>query len=558
MAFAQPTFEEIENNANSGSELLAIYIDNSYSMSAKGSEGELLSEAKETAKRLIEKTPVNTLIFVCSNNLDATEQRLRTKAEAFDYLEKLSYCPLARSMDNVINWQKNFISKENSEQTKIGKVTQVILSDFQKNTTTFKNKIVANNTFHLVKFTPQNSSNITIDSVWFENPIHKPGFQNEIFVRVQNLSNDDALNTELTLSLNGVLRSSFIDIPKNNNFTTSFKLTETTTGKKIGKFSINDKQIFWDDDYYFSYEVNTSASVLILNSENASAATNKAYEVEPFFTTKSISEQSFSKSSLENVDLLVFNGVNNPSLGLISDAKEFINNGGSVLVIPGKNVDFPSLNKLLTELNLPNFGSKSSNASRIQTVEFKDPFFAGIFEKENPNISMPSVANYYTIPNLTNAKSILTLRNNEALFIKNNKKAYLFTTALQDDFSSVASNAIFPTILLRIGELSVRSLPLYATIGIDNAILLPLKKNTEKAIRLKSKEGDFIPAQQKRTSQVLFSLTGPEATEKLKSGNYEVIGEELVGNLALNYDRKESNAVSKNKDEIISTFNDAG
>ncbi|MFM7757338.1 MAG: hypothetical protein ACKO6J_00235, partial [Crocinitomicaceae bacterium] len=49
-----------------------------------------------------------------------------------------------------------------------------------------------------------------------------------------------------------------------------------------------------------------------------------------------------------------------------------------------------------------------------------------------------------------------------------------------------------------------------------------------------------------------------EATEKLKSGNYEVIGEELLGNLALNYDRKESNAVSKNKDEIISTFNDAG
>ncbi len=377
-------------------------------------------------------------------------------------------------------------------------------------------------------------------------------------MRIQNLSNDDALNTELTLTLNGVVRSSFVDIPQNNNFTTSFKLTETTTGKKIGKFSINDKQIFWDDDFYFSYDVNTSASVLILNSENASAATTKAYEVEPFFTTKSISEQSFSKSSLEEVDLLVLNGVNNPSSGLISDAKEFINNGGSVLVIPGKNVDFPSLNKLLTELNLPNFGSKSSNASRIQTVEFKDLFFAGIFEKENPNISMPSVANYYTIPNLTNAKSILTLRNNQALFIKNNKKAYLFTTALQDDFSSVASNAIFPTILLRIGELSVRSLPLYATIGIDNAILLPLKKNTEKAIRLKGKEGDIIPAQQKRTSEVLFSLTGPEATEKLKSGNYEVIGEELVGNLALNYDRKESNAVSKNKDEIISTFNDAG
>jgi len=558
MAFAQPTFEQSDTSSNSGAEILSIYIDNSLSMSAKGTEGELLSEARETAKRLIEKTSANALIFICSNNLDGSEQRLRSKAEAFDYLEKLTYCPLTRTIGDVLTWQNNFILKENSEQTKIGRLTQVILSDFQTVSANIENKMYTDKTFHLVKFTPQSSANITIDSVWFENPIHKIGFQNEIFVRIQNLSNEAASNIEVALTINGSVRSTFLNIPAKNKFTTSFRLTETTNGLKIGQFSVNDKQLFWDDDFYFSYSVNPEARVLILNSENASAATSKVYEVEPYFTTKNLAEQSFSKSSLDNIDLLVLNGLNNPASGLINDAREFMENGGSILIIPGTNIDFSSMNPLLTKLSLPTFGAKSLNASRIQTIESKDVFFSGIFERENPNLTMPSISNYFTLQNPASSKTLLSLRNGQGLLLKNDNRAYLFTTALQEDFSSLASNAIFPTALLRIGELSSRSLPLYASIGIDNAILLPLKTNSEKAIQLKGREGDYIPPQRKRTNQILFSLNGPEAAEKLKAGNYDVIGDEILGNLSINYNRAESDASLKNKDEIIALFKDAG
>jgi hypothetical protein len=108
------------------------------------------------------------------------------------------------------------------------------------------------------------------------------------------------------------------------------------------------------------------------------------------------------------------------------------------------------------------------------------------------------------------------------------------------------------------GELSIRSLPLYATIGIDNAVKLPVKNEMEKPIRLKGTSGDYIPPQQKRSSQLILSLTGPEATEKLKSGNFDLLGEENLGALSLNYSRTESDVTSKNKEEIISLFNDAG
>jgi hypothetical protein len=250
--------------------------------------------------------------------------------------------------------------------------------------------------------------------------------------------------------------------------------------------------------------------------------------------------------------------LNSPSSGLINDVKDFVDNGGSTLVIPGKQVDFLSVNQLLSGLKLPTLATKSSNASRIQEVRFKDSFFAGVFEKEDPNLSMPNIANYYTTKNEQNGKALLKLRNNNSLLLKNGYKSYLLTTALQEDFSSFAANAIFPTVLLRMGELSVRSLPLYATIGEDNSIVLPLKQVSEKPIRLKGSNGDYIPSQQKRTNQVVFTLTGPEATEKLKSGNYDVLGNEKLGSLSLNYSRIESDIKAKNKEEIITLFRNSG
>ena len=558
LAFAQPTFEKEDGKVQSGTEVLAIYIDNSFSMSAKGTEGELLSEARETTKRIIEKSADNISFFICSNTLDGSEQRLLSKAEALDYVEKLDYSPIVRSLQDIITWQKNYLTKENNEQKKIGKVTNVFLSDFQTTSATIDKKIETENMFHIIKFSPQSSSNITIDSIWFANPIHKPGFQNELFIRLKNFTDEKFLNTEVTLNLNGSLRSSFIDVPQNKDFTTSFKLTETSNGTKIGKISVNDKQQFWDDDFYFSYEVSSTSNILILDYENASLATGKVFEVEPYFSTQIIPENSFNKSKLTNKDLLVLNGVNEPTSGLINDVKEFIDNGGSIVIIPGKEVDFAAFNSLLSILDLPQLASKSSNTSRIKTVEFKDVFFAGVFEKESPNLNMPNISNYYTIQSIQNGKSLLTLQNNIPLLLKNNKKSYLFTTAIQEDFSNLASNAIFPTVLLRMGELSNRTLPLYATIGIDNSILMPIKNDSEKPARLLGANGDFIPSQQKRTGQIVFSINGAEAIEKLKSGNYQIVGDEKYGTLSINYNRNESNAACKNKEEIIALFKDAG
>ena len=82
IAFAQPYLPLKNGQNNAGKNVISIYIDNSFSMTAKGVEGELISEAREIARQFIEKAPIDCKIILHTNKLNGIEKRLLTKIEA--------------------------------------------------------------------------------------------------------------------------------------------------------------------------------------------------------------------------------------------------------------------------------------------------------------------------------------------------------------------------------------------------------------------------------------------------------------------------------------------
>lgn len=130
-AFAMPIIPLNENGRNGGKNVLAIYLDNSFSMTAIGEEGELLSEGREMAKRMLAKTPLETRILLFTNKMDGVEQRLLTKMEALSYLDKIEPTSIRRDIGDVISWQKSFLDKEDAEVERIKARQIVLLSDFQ-------------------------------------------------------------------------------------------------------------------------------------------------------------------------------------------------------------------------------------------------------------------------------------------------------------------------------------------------------------------------------------------------------------------------------------------
>lgn len=557
LAFAQPVWKA-QNTVQTGKPILAIYVDNSFSMTAKGVEGELLSEARELIKRLLNKTPIETGILLNTNKMDGIEQRILTINEANEYLDKISTSPLNRQLNDVLKWQNDFLERTDKNEFKIGTIKHVLVSDFQKNVSELKGSANENHSYYPVQLLPQSSENLAVDSVWFANPFHKKGVQNELFVRLVNYAEKDALNVEVNVNIGKDKRSTFVDIPAGKKIQTSFPYNELQEGFVDGKVTLSDRQLFWDDDFYFSYEVAKNAGVLVINGKNAGDYVQKAFGVEPFFQTQTIAEFSYTKDALKGKSLVVINGLNEISSGLADDLKEFATNGGSLFIIPGNAVNTASMNLLLGSVQLPSITAVQSDGLKIDKVNYKDPFFNGVFDKETESLNAGGISKAYRLSNSEGIFPLVKFRNGQPLFLRNSSNQFLLTTSLDASFSTFANHALFPVISLRAGEFSIKQLPVSATIGKDNRIVIHSEISAEEPLKMRNGKLEFIPVLQRNWPYSAIDISGMEALEKLNAGVFELFAPNKIGKLALNYDRSESIEELLQKGEIQKKFEENG
>ena len=563
VAFAQPYKPVSSTNSTAGKPVLAIYIDNSFSMTAKGTEGELLSEAREVARKIIEKASLNTLILLHTNKMSGIEQHFISRAEALDRLDKITPIPLTRQIDDVITWQRNFIEKESETNQRTGSKQHILLSDFQKSTSKFVGIAQDNLSYYYpILFKPQEFENICVDSVWFTSPIRKVGSNNELNIRVVNNSDKEITNAEIHCDIDGVKRDVFLDLQAKSTSTTVINYTERSSGMKKGKISVNDKQLFWDDDFYFSYTVDNQTGVLVINGEGASQAVTTVYSLEKYYNLKSIEENAFSLDELKNIDLVVVNGMNEIPSGTIDELRSFVQSGGTLALFPGPKAKLADWNNLLTDIKMPNLNAPTSAGSRIDKLIYEDPFFYGMFEKKKDNLNLPAIKKYYRpIPSGNSAFfELIKLQSGSPLLMRSDGalNVFLFSGSLDSEFGTFTSDALFPSVLLRIAEMSQRKAPISLTIGKESYYPLYKKQSSETPVHLKNGKVDFIPRVQKEGLISYIALNGEEALEMLPAGCYELIDEKTEAIVALNYDRLESSTDCYTKDEILNQMEEQG
>lgn len=562
-AFAQP-FIPVENSTKQGGKpVLAIYIDNSFSMTAKGTEGELLSEAREMARQIIEKTNLDTRILLTTNALSGLEQRLITKVEALEQLDKIEPIALTRQIDDVLNWQRSFLDNQHQTVQRLGVRQYLCFSDFQKQTARFSALSEDKGGFYYpIKLTPQDQSNLYIDSVWFSSPIQKIGENNELNVRVINSGKEDITNVELSFESGSIKRDVFLDIEAGGKSTVLINYTEKSGGNKSGRLSLNDKQLFWDDEYYFSYFVDDQTKVLVINGDNATSAVNQVYSLEKHYSLTTINLSSFTLDQLNQTDLVFLNSLDEIPSAMSENLVSFVRSGGTLALFPGAKINVESWNRLLKELALPLLGRTIISGVKIDKLNYEDPFFYGMFEKKKENLNLPSISKAYqvTLTGKSSFYELIRMQNGLPLFLRSdgNLNTFLFTSSLLEEFGTFTSDALFPSITLRIGEMSQRKAPIFLVIGKESLFPLYKKSSSETPIHLKNEKTDFIPQTKQQDLMTYISLSGREALENLEAGTYEIIDEGSKGILSLNYDRSESKMDTYSKDEIIDQMENEG
>lgn len=561
IAFCQP-YKPVNQGQSGGHPFVGIYVDNSFSMSQKGAEGELLSMAKEKARSFIEKAESDTRFMLVTNNFEGFEQRLVTKNEALERLDKLDYSPLIKQTKEVLRFMKKGISEEIIGNVPFRSKQFVLLSDFQKKTVEIEEVPEDKNEFYYpIQLLAQQNTNLCIDSLWFEAPNFKVGINNELMVRVKNYGKSDLLNNELHMQINESKRDVFFDVKAHETVVIPITYTDLKPGFKQGKVSLNDKQVLFDDDFYFSYQVKEHASVLIIDAEDAVPNIALVYGLDDYYQKSSISANALTQESIKGKDLLVLNGWNGFSSGTTELFDDFLSEGGTIAVFPGQKLEQTQFNQWMQSLGGAKLGGTLSEGIKIKTIAYEDPFFKGIFERKPNSLNLPAFNKVYSVNQRSGLYPLISLQNGMPVFYRLNGKhnLFVFASSLSDGFSNFKGNALFSSILLRMAELSQKRYPLYITLGSESVFPLYDVPSGEEPIKLSNEEMEFIPESKVEQGTSYIGISKRSIAEKFKSGLYSIQkGNQKIGNLALNYQRAESDIEAIDLNELKSAFEQKG
>ncbi len=562
LAFAQPYLPNADTEDLKKENIVMIYVDNSFSMQARGVEGELLSSAKETAQSIVEKAPKGTNFIVGTNEMSGVEQRRINRIDALDKIDKIDYSPLTRTLDEIIDWKAQTIKKIDIDAEE-SFVQSVILSDFQRHKTEKKALLkLSNFEFHPVQLIPEETANIYIDSVWFSSPIRKAGEKHELNIRIFNTSEQDLKNVEVTVAVDRFKKSFYTDIPAKGKKETSLTYSDKTVGWKAGKVTVADEHVIFDDTYYLSYEVKEHANILVLNGEDAISNVGIVLGLESYYVVEENAISAITLDNFKNKDLVIINGANNISSGVINYLTEFNENGGSLGLFPGKNPEKSAWNQLLGRLKLPLMGTKINSGTLIKSLNYDDPFIRDVVSNKSERLNLPSVVSCYQpiVGGGSNFKTLITMQNGLPLLAYSKPKgtAYMFYSAIHPDYGVFASDALFSTCILRMSELSQRAQPIALTIGSESTYPIFAEQRGEEVIHLAKDELDFIPQTVSRSGISYISLSQFDKFEQLFAGNYTIKTSKKLGDLSLNYDRKESKLEYLSEAEIKTNFINRG
>ncbi|MCT4629837.1 BatA domain-containing protein [Winogradskyella sp.] len=514
IAFAQPYIPNTED-FNESQETV-IYLDNSYSMEAKGKNGTLLNEAIQD---VINSLPEDETISLFTNN--QTYRNTTVKALKNDLIQ-LKHSPTQLNYDALYLKGKQLFSNDGSSTKNL-----VLVSDFQQKGSpiTFK----ADSTVNLKLVQPKSAliSNVSIDSVYVSNTTV------ETLDLVVKLSNQGEAIDNVTISLfndDTLLAKSAVEI--NDTAETTFTIPNNIVVN--GKLVIDDLGLQYDNTFYFNLNSKPKIKVLSINENTEDNFLNRIY-TEDEFDYQSYKLNALNFNLIPDQNLIVLNELESISDALITALKMFKNDGGSILTIPSNKSTKNTYNQLFTEIKISLFTLKNNTNKRITSINYNHPLLANAFYSKVSNFQYPKVENAFRFS--SNSNSVLSFEDGSS-FLIGNSGSYVFSSALNEDNSNFKNSPLIVPVLYNLGKQSLKLSQLYYSIGKPNTIAVNAILSQDDILTLSSGKTSVIPLQKTYSKSVVLETNDyPNTAGILNVKNKS----EFLQNLSFNYNRKESN-----------------
>ncbi|MUP45834.1 hypothetical protein E0K83_08750 [Gramella sp. BOM4] len=521
LAFAQPYIPAGEKAIKQVKTF--IYLDNSFSMEAGNGPNSLLQLA---VTDLLNGLQENSDYALVTNN---SEFYGRSTADIKDELQELQ--PTSEDIDfRQIQLKAENYFKDTPELSK----EVLIISDFQNSLNLPQQLQTGSIEYKFIPTRIENIRNISLDTALISDSNPE---SIELSLRIKaNYKSQEPVAISVRHG-ERLLGRNTVEIDAGEEKEIQFQLKNEQISN--GQIEIEDPGWPYDNRLFFSISENPPARVVVIS--NADVAFLEKIYSEPEFETSIFTPNQIDFNQLNSANLIVLNELRAVSSSLATNLGSSMSSGTSVIVIPAAEIS--NYNRLLSSLELPEFMGSAENERLISSIEFDHPLLDGVFEDRTQNFEYPKVTSSYILPL---RGSILLYEDNSPFLIANNA-AYLFSAALNSDNSNFQNSPLIVPIFYQIGLESLKKPQLYYLTGSDSKIDIQASLGKDEVLKLSNSEASVIPQQQNFNNRVQLSTTGLD----LAAGNYTVeAGQEELGMISLNYDRKESELQFVNVEDI--------
>lgn len=551
-AFAQPFIPGKNMDSRvKGEKSISIFIDNSWSMQAQGGDGQLQTMAIDLAKEIINGAASTDKIQILTQDFEGRHQLFYTKEEAIQLLDEIKLTSSTHVLSEVIQRQKDMLEKSGTPVKRA-----YIISDFQKLMVDLeKVKDDSGTYFQLLPLIPNNHANLFIDSCWLLSPELAMNAPIDMMVRITNKSAVEGKNQVMRYEING---ESKLEIPfsvgANSSTDVPLNFTIRKAGYQWGRIFIDDSEIHFDDDFFFSMYLPERLNILHIKGTGCTNYIDKLFTGDDYFKLTNVLDGQVDFSTLSTFNFVVLDELAEISGALSTELKKFTEKGGSVFVIPSTGINTASYNSYFNSCGVNGYGSIDTTNTKVGRIDQDQPYFRDVFESIPDNMDVPSIKSLYTIQRGAggNDDIILSTASGQRFFVKNKSgkgTVYQLCVPLQESFSNFAKNILFVPVVVKAALQSIRSGNLYYTIASNNyAELNVITVDEDRVLKIRSQDDktEFIPEQKTISNSTFLYFNNQVKT----AGAYKVMqGDVQVGQLAFNYNRVESDPQTMGEDE---------
>ena len=517
LAFSQP-FSASKSALKNDKELV-IYIDNSFSTQLIDTKGVSL---QTHLQKLYSQDFYDYKINWLTNDFS----KRNTSAQNFknDILTINHSQRQLSPKEVIIKSNQLFSTKNNNSEKRI-----IYISDFQSKSE-FP-EVPDGITLDIVALKYQEVSNINIDSVFIANT-------NIASVNLKVIITGQGLIPEtVPISLynkNKLIAKTAVNFGQDiNSIKKKEVVFEIDNNEKFeGKLEITDPNLKFDNNLYFSTNLRKKIKVLEIGNTDNNYFKRIFKENEFNFTQQGSKSLNYTNFSSQN--FIILNELEQIPESLVTAIKLYTDQGGSLLIIPSSNAIIEQYNQLYASLELGAISNFNKKEKKITKIEFENPLYKNVFEKEIINFQYPIVNSFFNLN--SSVQKVLSFEDSKPFLLRKNH-IYTSTAAINLQNSNFQNSPLIVPTFYNMAKQSLALPKLYYEIGKQNLYSISISLKQDEILKISDSLNTFIPLQQTKKNQVNI------ATENNPSnaGNYSITKDDIViDKVSYNFDRQES------------------